>query len=160
VYALYRFPFVLPSLGFDRITLEYRPAQVLKQILVMFRSACDPAFTEEHPGLSRYLLNKDSRELPRGIEVFISLYDIRRSTAARQSGMTGRLDINGSVHAYSEISFPPLNLIMTPNQEPPDGRLRRITWFADFALREKRTLTLDLCNLPVCSYLPADYSPR
>jgi hypothetical protein len=41
------------------ISLEIRPLRVLKQILVMFCSACGPNFV--FPELARYLLNRESR---------------------------------------------------------------------------------------------------
>ena len=55
------------------ISLEIRPLRVLKQILVMFCSACGPNFV--FPELARYLLNRESRQLPPGHDIYLGLLD-------------------------------------------------------------------------------------
>jgi hypothetical protein len=45
------------------VPAKIRPLRILKQILVMLCSACGPHFIEQHPGLTRYLRNPDSRDL-------------------------------------------------------------------------------------------------
>ena len=45
------------------IPLDLRPLRVLKQIIVMFCSACGPNFI--FPELARYLLNRDRASSPR-----------------------------------------------------------------------------------------------
>jgi hypothetical protein len=39
----------------------------------------------------------------------------------------------------------------------PDARLYEITWFKNFAYRERATVMLTMMKLPVNSYFPADY---
>jgi hypothetical protein len=86
-----------------------QPLNVLKQILVMFCTACPPDFAAKNPALVRFLLNRECRAFPQDLGVYLGLFDIRRSAAARQSGISARLDAqSGTAHIYSEISFPPL----------------------------------------------------
>jgi hypothetical protein len=134
-----------------------RPLNIFKQILVMFCSASPPSFAQAHPRLVRYLLNPESREAD-DQRVFMSLYDIVNSKAARQSGLTGRIDMEeGSSHVYSEISFPPFNLVMSVSGGCPDPRLFEVTWFKEFEYQEQTTVRLVLNNLAVNSYFPGDY---
>jgi hypothetical protein len=138
------------------IQCSIRPLDVLKQILVMFCSASPPSFAQKHPRLVRYLLNPESREADEQ-RVFISLYDIANSKAVRQAGLTGRIDLDGQSHVYSEISFPPLNLVMSVSGGCPEVNLFEITGFKESGHRERRTVSLTLNNLAVNSYFPGDY---
>jgi hypothetical protein len=138
------------------IECSIRPLDVWKQILVMFCSASPPSFAQKHPGLVRYLLNPESRDAD-DQRVFVSLYDINNSKAARQSGLTGRINAEGESHVFSEISFPPFNLVMAVSGGSPDAALFEITWFKAFAHREERRVRLVLNNLAVNSYFPGDY---
>jgi hypothetical protein len=138
------------------IQCSIRPFDVLKQILVMFCSASSPSFAQKHPRLVRYLLNPDSREAD-DQRVFISLYDVANSRVARQAGLTGRIDMGGQSHVFSEISFPPFNLVMSVSGGCPDVNLFEITGFTESAHRERRTVKLTLNNLAVNSYFPGDY---
>ena len=58
---------------------------------------------------------------------------------------------------YSEISFPPLNLVMSVSGGCPDPKLFEVTSFKQFGYRERATVRLTLNNLAVNSYFPADY---
>lgn len=140
------------------VTVEcsMQPLNVFKQILVMFCSACPPTFTQKHPKLVRFLLNRESRDAD-DQRIFISLYDLVNSRALRQSGLTGRIDAMGENHVYSEISFPPLNLVMSVNSGSPDPKLFEVTWFKEYGYRERARVKLTLNNLAVNSYFPADY---
>jgi hypothetical protein len=138
------------------IQCSIRPLDVLKQILVMFCSASSPSFAQKHPRLVRYLLNPESRQAD-DQRVFVSLYDLVNSRAARQAGLTGRIDMGGQSHVFSEISFPPFNLVMSVSGGCPDASLFDITWFKEYAHRELRTVKLTLNNLAVNSYFPGDY---
>ncbi len=137
---------------------KMRPLRVLKQILVMFCSACPPGFAAKHPDLVRYLLNRTSREFPPGIQVWASLFDTRNSRATRQSGISGRLDLDAGTSIYSEISFPPFNFVMTlDGSRPPDTRLANIDFMHEFEYSEHAEVTLSLYNLSVNTYFPGDY---
>ncbi|WP_143279187.1 hypothetical protein [Bradyrhizobium sp. C9] len=140
------------------VTVEcsIQPLNVFKQMLVMFCSASPPTFSHKHPKLVRYLLNRESRDAD-DQRVFVSLYDLANSRAARQSGLTGRIDMSGSSHVYSEISFPPLNLVMSVSGGSPDRQLFEVTSFKNYAYKERAVVRLTLNNLAVNSYFPGDY---
>jgi hypothetical protein len=139
------------------VTIEcsIRPLDVLKQILVMFCSASPPSFAQKHQRLVRYLLNADSRDAD-DQRLFLSLYDVKNSKASRQLGLSGRIS-GAQSHIFSEISFPPFNLVMSVSGGNPDPRLFEITHFKEFAHRQRCTVRLQLYNLAVNSYFPADY---
>ena len=94
--------------------IRIKPLNVLKQMLVMFCSACQPILTENNPRLVRFLLNKEMSfpgyDMPM---IALSLFDIENSVATRQSGISGVIDKDtGAQRLYSEISFPPFNIVM------------------------------------------------
>jgi hypothetical protein len=99
-------PFLQSSAG-DQIHFNatIRPLRVLKQMLAMFCSACGPGLAETHSGLTRYLLNREDRNLPPGIDVYLALVD-QHSLASRQFGISARADIEtGRIFTYAEIAF-------------------------------------------------------
>jgi hypothetical protein len=148
--------------GEDRIfSTTIRPLRVLKQFLTMFCSACGPGFARAHPGVPRYLLNRHSRQLPDGIEIYLALLD-HETMVARRSGITGRIDLDtGQSHTYSEFSFPPFVGVMAlGNDCPPDGRLARITWFNQFSIDQERQVQLALHCVQTNTHMPGDYSTR
>jgi hypothetical protein len=89
--------------------------------------------------------------------IFLGLYDLAHSKASRQSGITGRVDGHGGIQVFSEISFPPFNLVSSASGGSPDPGLVEITWFKEFAYGESADISLTLRNLAVNSVFPADY---
>ncbi len=139
-----------------------QPLNVLKQILTMFCSACGPNFAEKHPALVRYLLNPESREYPNTrFRIGAALFDVAHSTAARQSGISGRMNSeSGKNETFSEISYPPFNFVLSLTGDFPDSRLVDITWMNEFSHRERSYVFLPLLALSVNTYLPAVYSGK
>jgi hypothetical protein len=142
------------------VQCSVRPLNVFKQMLVMFCSASPPEFTRKRPQLVRYLLNRESVDCEdlRGLRLLISLLDLNNSHAARQSGITGRMELgNPKAHIYSEISFPPFNLVMSLSGTSPESRLFDISSFAQSPYNGRRDVKLRLYSLAVNSYFPGDY---
>ena len=138
------------------ISCTIKPLNVYKQILVMFCSASPPKVTQKRPDLVRYLLNPESRD--GGPErVYLGLYDLANSKSTRQSGLTGRIDGHNDIQLFSEISFPPFNLVWSASGGSPDPGLFEITWFKDFEYGQSAPISLTLRNLAVNSVFPADY---
>ena len=145
---------------FVELRCAIKPLNVFKQMLVMFCSASPPSFAQKHPSLVSYLLNRESVDCDdlRHLHLFMSLYDVKNSKATRQAGITGRIELgNPKAHIYSEISFPPFNLVMSLSGTNPEDRLFDISWFAQFPFNERREVKLRLHNLAVNSYFPSDY---
>lgn len=157
VKRTYHIPMLVRHSNEITINIECEPLKVLKQILVMFCSACGPGFAAKNPDLVRYLLNANSRSYPPSLSISLALFDRRNSRASRRSGITGRLDIDGGKNIFSEISFPPFNIVMCIDSEEPDKRLFNITSFKNYSYGERVAVTLRLYNLSVNSYFPGDY---
>jgi hypothetical protein len=87
------------------------PLRVLKQIVVMFFSACGPSLRKAHPGLVGFVLNREQCYFPHGVHIWAYLRDPVESKATRQSGVTGLMSLRGDQRVFSEIAFPPFGLI-------------------------------------------------
>lgn len=158
VKALYPLAHKIDAFQDAHILIRTKPLNILKQILAMFCSACGPNFAAVHPDLVRYILNRDTGFLPDDIGIFISLFSIKHSRTSRQSGISGRIDTeSGESLTYSEICFPPFNLVMTLGSGSPHKGLFNITWFQRFRYDETSDVRLSLRNLPVNSFFPSDY---
>jgi len=157
VKAVYSVAIQVRPSGVAYFSVCCKPQDVLKQIITMFCSACGPGFAAKKPEVVRYLLNREICSLPPDISVFLAFFDRHSSRATRQSGITGRLSGDAGSHIYSEISFPPFNIVMTLNSPAPNPRLFEITWFKGFNYGESAWVNLRLWNLAVNSFFPGDY---
>lgn len=133
------------------------PLKVLKQIVVMFFSACGPNFRKAHPELVKFVLDRERRFVPGGIYIWLYLHDPVESTSTRQSGITGRLSIGGEPQIFSEIAFPPFGIIMSFNAKPVAVELCNITHFAQLKINMWDIFHMKLPVLPVVSFFPGDF---
>jgi hypothetical protein len=156
--------FVIGTRG--RPTLEYPynlfPLRVLKQVICMFFSVNGTYFHEAHPDLVRFILNKESRELPERMHVF-AFYTF--SNRSRSSGVTalakGGGSVNATVHAFSEVTFPPFGFVLTVHSEPPQPGFCEISSFSQFEYRDWRCgITMQLPLMPIYTFFPGDYRTR
>lgn len=137
---------------------SFYPLAVLKQIATMFFSVNPPEWRRAHEDLVRFVLNRESKQLPDDLR-FFTYFNLRGKfryvgTSVRGS-LTGRDPI-----VLSEISFPPYGYVLTMKSEPPDKRLFEITSFADYEYEEEKTLTLSMKMLPTHMAFPGDYRSR
>ena len=72
------------------------PLRVLKQIAVMFFSACGPEFRLAHPELVKFVLDRQRRLLPKDIHIWAYLRDPVESKATRQAGVTAMMSLGGN----------------------------------------------------------------
>jgi hypothetical protein len=104
------------------------PLRVLKQIVVMFFSACGPSLRKAHPELVGFVLNRHQRYFPQNVQIWAYLHDPVESISTRQSGVTGMMRPGGE-YVFSEIAFPPFGLIMSFRAEPVKEELCNLTHF-------------------------------
>lgn len=144
-----------------KMTLAYPygifPLRVLKQIIVMFFSACGPEFRRAHPELVKFVLNREQRLLPRDVHIFAYLHDPINSTSTRQAGLTGYMSLGGASHVFSEIAFPPLGLILDFKAEPIRKELCDLSQFGDSSINTWDICWLKLPVFPVVSPFPGDF---
>jgi len=133
------------------------PLKVLKQIIVMFFSACGPEFRKAHPDLVKFVLDRERRIVPDEIHIWLYLRDPVESTSTRQAGVTGRLMLGGNTDVFSEIAFPPFGLIMTFKDQSVQRELCDITHFGYASYRTWDTYFLKLPVFPVVSWFPGDF---
>ena len=135
------------------------PLRVLKQVITMFFSANGPNFRLPHPGLVRFVLNRDEHDLDPAIRVF-AFYT--RSNRSRQSGISTRVrfsddGLSAQAEFFSEITFPPFGYVLAVNSRPPDDELFDISFFAGYRYKDWVDVQLRLRTKPIYSWLPADY---
>lgn len=150
------------SAVYFNVPFRIRPLRVMKQIVCMFMSANGSTFQSVQPELVRFVLNRETRSLPRHVRIY-AFYTV--SDRSRSSGVAGMIDgiFTGSArnNIFSETTFPPFGFVMTLNSPVPDVRLTDITYFADeFGYGDERTLWLRFPVLPVYTYFLGDYRNR
>ena len=120
------------SKGELSLAYPYRifPLRVLKQIVVMFLSACGPGLRKAHPDLVRFALNRETQFFPTYIDIWAYLHHPTESTSVRQAGVAGLINPDGP-HVFSEIAFPPFGLIMSLNGPPLNKELYNLTHFRE-----------------------------
>jgi hypothetical protein len=134
------------------------PLRVIKQIAVMFFSACGPSLRTKFRQLERFVLHREEQHWPSKLRVLLYMVHPIRSAGSRQSGMSGVLSFDvRRQHLFSEIAFPPFGYILSEDDVPIDTRLLDVTHFAKYKYKHKSTLHLKIPVLPVVSWLPADF---
>jgi hypothetical protein len=132
------------------------PLRVLKQIIVMFFSACGPSLRKAHPDLVGFVLHRSQRYFPRNVQIWAYLHDPVESTSTRQSGVTGMMRPSGE-YVFSEIAFPPFGLVMSFNAKPVSQKLCNLTHFHMSGINAWDVEYLKLPVLPVVSFFPGDF---
>jgi hypothetical protein len=132
------------------------PLRVLKQIVVMFFSACGPSLRKAHPDMVGFVLNRRQRYFPQNVQIWAYLHDPQKSISTRQSGVTGMKSPTGE-YVFSEIAFPPFGLIMSFNAEPVKQELCNLTHLHLSGIDTWDVEYLKLPVLPVVSFLPGDF---
>jgi len=133
------------------------PLRVLKQIVVMFFSACGPGLRKAHPDLVRFVLNRDTQFFPRYIDIWAYLHHPTKSMSVRQAGVTGLMNLSGKSHVFSEIAFPPFGLIMSLKGPPLNEELCNLTHFCERPFNAWDVVFLKLPVFPVVSFFPGDF---
>jgi hypothetical protein len=151
--------FVLAARG--KPSLEYPfnlfPLRVLKQVICMFFSVNGTYFHKANPDLVRFILNKNSRDLPERARVY-AFYTL--SNRFRASGVQA-LAKGSNIYAFSEITFPPFGFVLTLNSDPPQTGFCEISSFSQFEYRDWRCgITMRLPLMPIYTGLPGDYRTR
>lgn len=148
----------VPVFKSGMIQITTKPLNVLKQILVMFCSCNGPRFAEVHEQLIRFLLNPESRDYPRNFHLSIALFNPEHSALVRSSGIVSQMDLDTKqVSVFSEISFPPLVIVLNLSERQPDRRLTNIDWFSNYNYNEVKTIPLILHSLPVSTPIGGTY---
>jgi len=131
------------------------PLRVIKQIATMFFSVNGEQFSQVHPVLVRFILNREQKYLPPRYR-FFAYYNM--SGKCRYSGVVAKVDTRtGKPFIYSEITYPPFGYVMTLDSQPPDPRLSEITGFSRFSYNEFRVFNLRLPVLQTHLWYPGDY---
>jgi hypothetical protein len=143
------------------VPFRINPLHVIKQVMCMFMSVNGSSFQRIQTELVRFILNRETRHLPRHLKLF-AFYSIGdRSRHSGVSGVTqglGTSSYRGFI--LSEFTFPPFGFVLTFETPSPDARLTDITYFAEYDWNEKRTLWLRMPVLPIYTFYPADYRSR
>jgi hypothetical protein len=157
--AWYGTPYVdVASQGTMSLAYPYGmfPLRFLKQIVVMFFSACGPGLQEKNPDLVRFVLNREEQRIPPHIRIFAYLHHPTDSTCIRQSGLTGMMT-GGTQHLFSEIAFPPFGLILSIDHPPVHRDLCELTQLNQYKYRAWDVVYLKLPVFPVTTWFPGDF---
>lgn len=146
------------------IHLQYvYPLSIIKQIAAMFFSVNGEGFQAKNPELVRFVLNREERNLPTDIRLFV-YYNF--GSKLRSSGIMGVVGIGpnakhpGRTTILSEIAYPPFGYVMTIDSEPPDERLVEISHFSGYKYNEFAVTEVRLPVLPTHTLFPGDYRTR
>jgi len=133
------------------------PLRFLKQIAVMFFSACGPGFQAQNQDLVRFVLNRDEQQLPPRYQFLAYLHHPTASTCIRQSGLTVVMNTDGKQCLFAEIAFPPFGLIMSIDRPPIHQDLCNITRLSQYKFKTWDIVYLKLPVFPVTTWLPGDF---
>lgn len=135
-----------------------RPLNVLKQIVTMFFSVLGPEYHKHDPDLVRFVLSREERGLPPGVQFFTYYNAGTRNDKLRYAPPIIKMDLEGINSMFSEITFPPFGYVMVMgNTEPPDRSLVNISHFAGYRYNGVREISLQLPVMATHLRMPGDY---
>jgi len=140
------------------INFDVYPLRVLKQVLVMFASACAPGVFSANFELQKLIFNKYEQRVPEGMRLFVFMVH-PSSFAARQSSVSSVVNLEeaGKSYRFAEICFPPFGYILTFGSDPINKEIVDITYFEKYSFAERVQMTLSMPVLSINSHLPGDF---
>ena len=151
---------LLHTSGKPTLFYQFRifPLRVIKQIICMFFSANGPNFRDEHPGLVKFVLDKNENNLDPQIR--IGCY-YNPSQVSRQTGIAGVWrNFSRKIHVISEISHFPFGYIMFIDTEMHSYGVQDISFFTRFRWNDWKELSLRIPGYDIYTWYPGDFRSR
>jgi hypothetical protein len=143
------------TLGYIRGEYIIKPQNVLKQILLMFLAADSLGVVRDLPGVSDYILNRESMIFPEKVNIYI--YS-NSSPIKRMLGYCIVADISvEGVNKWSEINYQPFGYFFTYDSPPANEYMVNITDFKNVPYNKKCNLQLTTAYLKVENMLIGHY---
>ena len=139
---------------------EIYPLRIIKQIIVMFFSINGDFLSQQYPYLTKFVLDKNTKNLPPEIQVF-AYFNIEGNPRYNSFSVVGDFSNSANSLNISEFTFPPYGFVLSfDDKTKPSNHLREITHFADFSYNTKWDVDLDLETLPTWMPYPHDYRSK
>lgn len=136
------------------ITFEYaiQPLNILKQILAMFMAIDTSDQLLNLDGLSEFILDKNSNELPDKLRIFIY-----HTTTKQVRNGWGMARTKNGIHYLGEITFPPFGVVYALDSEPTRNDFYEITDFKNYQFNQTVQTRLEIPFLTPKAYIPGLY---
>lgn len=143
---------------FELTMHNFSALNVLKQIVSMFFSINNVAFSSNYRDLAEFVLDPTSNNIPKSYRIFNYL-NTEGQFRSLPFSVLANLHSTGSVQG-SEIAFPPLGHVLTFDFYGQLPFHQEITSFKDYGFNQLATIDLKIFRLP--TYLPIflDYRDR
>lgn len=133
------------------------PLRLLKQAVTMFLAVGTEGFTDKHPALRRFVLDKTAAHLPPEYEFYMNFY---RGPEIRTIPLAGRVKFEtGAQDALGEVAFPPMAFVMT-FESPPRDIPGRITHFASYRFEQVADVLIPMVVAEGHTIYPEDYRSK
>ena len=125
------------------IEFNFKPLNVLKQILTMFIAIEHMGILKNDKELVNFILEKENNSLPDKYQIY--LYN----TISKHKRLYGIQwnNFNGRMNTHSEITFNPFGYFLTVNSPPPIDTMTNITDFKKFQFNEQKKYIIPLFYL-------------
>jgi len=125
------------------IDFNFKPLNVLKQILTMFLGIEHMGILRDDKDIVNFILSKENNYLPEKYQIYI--YNTI-SIHKRMYGIQFN-NINNNFNTHSEITFYPFGYFLTVESPPPIKLMTNITQFKKFHFNQIENYTLPLLYL-------------
>ncbi len=144
--------------AFELTMHDFKALNVLKQIVSMFFSINDSAFSENNRDLAEFILDPKSNDLPQRFRIFNYL-----NTEGQLRNLPimalGNLNTKGVILG-TELAFPPLGHVLTIDFNGQLPYHQEITSFKDFKFDEVLTFDFKIYRLPTHLPFLLDYRDK
>jgi hypothetical protein len=141
------------------LTIEFnnvKPLNIMKQIICMFLSINNPNFSDIHPELRKFILDRENKVELKDIQIYSY---INLGVVLRSIGIAGIVyPEKGYSRTVSELTTIPFGFVMEIKPPKEEKELTNISYFSsDFSYDESRNVKIALPLLQSNSYFPLDY---
>ena len=122
------------------IEFNFKPLNVLKQVITMFLAIDHSNFLRNDKELVNFILEKDNNSLPDKYQIY--LYN----TISKNKRLYGIQwnNLNGVMNTHSEITFNPFGYFLTVDSSPPIKTMTNITEYKKFQFNESNNHIIPL----------------
>ena len=125
------------------IDFDFKPLNVLKQILTMFIGIDHSKFLMNDNLLRKFILEKENKDLPDKYQIYIynTISDKKRMYGIQWN------NLNGIMNTHSEITFSPFGYFLAVESAPPISSMTNITDFKNYNFNESKGFVIPLIFL-------------
>ena len=130
------------------------PLRFLKQCVTMLVQVGSASLGDHEERIRRFILNREDRQLPDEVEIFLALY---KGPGARLGGGVGVVNlVSGDIYVLSEVAYAPFAMVLNADAPKPTS-FGKINFMRRYSIDERADVTVRFLVGEGHTPYPGDY---